>query len=91
MRMCRGTPEKCEVLLYTLHVSSIELYIMQNHHYGNTTCRYGDPSACACSVYQAPSPPRLEGLGTRLDLVLQCNLDYPDPFVHRPIATIPDK
>ena len=22
---------------------------------------------------------------------VQCNLDYPDPFVHRPIATIPDK
>ena len=33
-----------------------------NDHYGNATGRYGDPSACACSVYQALSPP-LEGPG----------------------------
>ena len=74
MHMCRGTPEKCggnRILLYTLHLSSIELYVMQNHHYGNTTGRYGNFSACACSVYQAPSPLRLEGLGMRLGLVLQ--------------------
>jgi hypothetical protein len=25
------------------------------------------------------------------DLMIQCNLDYPDHFVHRPIAAIPDK
>ena len=42
-----------------------------NDHYGNTTGCYGNPSACACSVYQAPSRPPLEGLGMRLGLVLQ--------------------
>ena len=24
-------------------------------------------------------------------IIIQCNLDYPDPFVHQPIAAIPDK
>ena len=33
MRMRWGTPEKCggnRILLYTLHLSSIEMYVMQN-------------------------------------------------------------
>ena len=73
MRVRRGTPEKCggnRILLYTLHLSSIELYVIKkpaNDHYGNATSRYGDPSACACSVYQAPSPP-LEGPGNKARL-----------------------
>ena len=42
-----------------------------NDHYGNTIGCYGIPSAYACSVYQAPSHPPLQGLGMRLGLVLQ--------------------
>ena len=34
-----------------------------NDHYGNATGHYGDPGACMRSVYQALSPPPLEGPG----------------------------
>ena len=39
-----------------------------NDHFGNASGRYGDPSACACSVYQALSPPPLEGPGNEARL-----------------------
>ena len=40
-----------------------------NDHYGNATGRYGDPSACMyCLVYQALSPPPLEGPGNKATL-----------------------
>ena len=75
--MRQGTPEKRggnRILLYTLHLSSIELYVMQNPQMITMEMRLvamETPSTCACSVYQAPSPPPLEGLGTRLGLVLR--------------------
>ena len=39
-----------------------------NDHYGNATGHYGDPSACACSVYQALSPSPLEEPGNEARL-----------------------
>ena len=66
---CAGDPRKMQILSYacTLRLSPIELYVMHaepmNDHYGNATGRYGDPSACMCSVYQVLSPPPLEGPG----------------------------
>ena len=48
------------ILSYALHLSSIELYVMQNR-----TGRYGEPSACTCSVYPFLLL-LLKGLGTRL-------------------------
>ena len=38
-----------------------------NDHYGNAIGHYGDPSACARSVYRALSPP-LEGPGNEAKL-----------------------
>ena len=39
-----------------------------NDHYGNEISHYGDSSACARSVYQALSPPPLEGPGNETSL-----------------------
>ena len=39
-----------------------------NDHHGNAIGCYGDPSACACSVYQALSPPPLKGPGNEARL-----------------------
>ena len=46
------------ILLYTVRHAE-----PANDHYGNATGHYRDPSACACSMYQALSPTSLEGSG----------------------------
>ena len=68
--MRRGTLAKCGEIGYyriaTLCLFSIQLYIMQNPQtitMVNATSHYGDPSTCVRSVYQALSPPPLEGPG----------------------------
>jgi hypothetical protein len=56
-----------------------------NDHYGNTMGRYGDPGACERSVYQALSPPPLEGPGYDANKYLILNLlvwsGFQRPFV----------
>ena len=51
------------ILLYTVRHAE-----PANDHYGNATGHYRDPSACACSMYQALSPPSLEGSGNEARL-----------------------
>ena len=51
------------ILLYTVRHAE-----PANDHYGNATGHYRDPSACVCSMYQALSPPSLEGSGNEARL-----------------------
>ena len=44
-----------QILLYTFH-RTVRHAEPTNDHYGNVTGRYGDPSACVCSMYQVLSP-----------------------------------
>ena len=46
------------------------------------------------SFFLSPSPSpslSLKGKEGGEENIVQCNLDYPDPFVHQPITAIPDK
>ena len=67
-RMCQGTPEKMWdnwTLSYTLRLLSIELYVMQNPQMITMVMQLVtmETPVHMCSVYQALSPPPLEGPG----------------------------
>ena len=76
MCMRRGTPEKCggnRILLYTLHLSSIELYVVQNPQMITMVMRpvAMETPVHARAVCTRPFLLLLKGLGTSLGLVLQ--------------------
>ena len=67
MRMRRGTPDTIVYSPFIVH-RTVRHAEPVNDHYGNAIGHYGDPSTCTCSVYQALSPPPLEGLGNEARL-----------------------
>ena len=72
------------ILSYTLRLLSIELAHHTepaNDRYGNAT---GDFGACACSVYQALSPPPLERPGYEASIVPVTGIRLETSFLPRP-------